>query len=181
MTKLELEQLGLSEKDVMERLVDRLCEQLIEGDTEYAGLFGQRVEKAVKERVDAALTSALENHVVPKISEMVDGICLQETNAWGEKKGEKLTFTEYLVSRVDAYIREEVNHNGKARSEDSYSWTKRSTRIAYMIHEHLQYNIEAAVKTALGEVNSSVRKGLEGAVKEALDRVKVTVNTKVEN
>jgi hypothetical protein len=93
----------------------------------------------------------------------------------------KLTFTEYLVQRVDAYIREEVNYNGKSRSEDrdSYGWSKSSTRIVHLIHGHLQYHIQRAVTEALGQVNSSVRKGLEEAVKHAIASVQVKVATEV--
>jgi hypothetical protein len=179
MTKNELAELGLTPEDVLNKLTDRLAEQLLGTSEDYDSDFRNRLEKAIKTRVNEVLDAAMTAHILPKITEMTEGVCLTETNRWGEKIGKTVTFVEYLTSRIDAYIREDVNHNGKTQAEDSYSWQKRSTRIAYMIHEHLQYNIERAVKQALGEVNSSVRKGLEEAVKIAIAGIKVSVDTKI--
>lgn len=180
MTAQELQAIGLTPNDVLDRLVEKLVEHYVESEDGYKNDFVNRIEAGVKQAVEARIESALTVHVFPKVKEMIEGICLQETNRWGEKvKGEKLTFIEYLTQRVDAYIREEVNHDGKTQGQDSYSWTKHSTRIAYLIHEHLQYSIERAMVEALGNVNSSVRQGLAEAVKIALASIKVEVNTKV--
>lgn len=179
MTKQELADLGLTPDDVLNKLVDRLFDHYSETEDGYKCDFENRMERDIKERIDERIKTAFETHVLPLVTEKVDTICLTETNRWGEKVGKPITFIEYLVSRVDFYIREEVNHAGKTKAQESYSWSKSGTRISYMIHEHLQYNISRAVETALGNVNSSVRKGLEEAVKIALDKIKVTVDTKV--
>ena len=180
MNKKHIAQLGLSEKDIEEKLIERLFQFYTEEESGYKTDFDARVEKAVKAKVDERLDSTVKKLIAPKIGEMVDGICLEETNKWGEKKGTKLTFTEYLTQRVDAYIREEVNYTGKSRSEDNnYGWTKSSTRIVHLIHEHLQFHINRAVADALGQVNSSIRKGLEEAVKHAIASVQVKINTEV--
>lgn len=164
---------------MLNRLVERLFEHYALDSEDCGNEFSQRLEAAVKSKVDERIDTAMNTHVLPKIAEMVDGICLTETNKWGEKRGENLTFIEYLTQRVDSYIREEVNHNGKTRSEDSYSWSKHSTRITYMISEHLQYSISMAMVAAMGDVNSSVRKSLEEAVKMALANISIKVNTEV--
>lgn len=179
MNENDLAELGLTKEDVLNRLVERLSESFINSDEEYGSDFQQRLELSIKNQVDEKLNATLTAHVLPKITTMVDEISLQETNRWGEKLGTKLTFIEYLTQRADAYIREEVNFRGKTQAEDSYSWQKSSTRIAYMIHEHLQYSISRAMESALGNVHSSVRKGLEEAVKTALAEIKVSVNTTV--
>lgn len=180
MNKETLAELGLTETDVLNKLVERLLDQYAGGE-DYKSDFERRVEAAVKEQIDAKLDAALDVHILPKVAEMIDGICLTETNKWGEPKGPKLTFIEYLTQRADAYIREEVNYKGQTKDQDSYSWSKHSTRIAFMINTHLQYSINQAMLKAFGEVDSSVRKGLEEAVKFAIAGIKVTVDTKVKS
>ena len=181
MTKEELALLGFSEEDVLNRLVDRLCERLIETEECYSREFGERLEKAIRARADEVLAATMEKHVLPKVTEMIENVTLQETNKWGEARGQKLTFIEFLTLRADAFIREEVDYQGKAKGDDnSYGWRPKGTRIAHMIHEHLRHNIEKAMTDALGQVNSSVRKGLQDQVNLALQNIKVTVNTKVE-
>lgn len=174
-----LSALGITEDDVLNKLTEKMCEHFLSDPGDYANEFEGRINKAVTEKVDKILGEAMEIHILPNVAKQVTEITLQQTNRWGEKTGKPVTFIEYLTERVDAYIREEVNHNGKTQDQDSYSWRKHSTRIAYMIHEHLQYSIDAAMKKALGDANSSIRKGLEEAVKIALAQIKVEVNTKV--
>lgn len=180
MKKTELEELGLTEQDVLNKLVDRLVDRFSGGDDEVTTSFGNKLDAAVRGQIDKRIDAALSKHVLPKIKTMIDDVCLQETNQWGEKRGKKLTFIEYLTQRADSYIREPVNYNGKPQGEDSYNWKQSGTRISYMIHEHLQYAISRAMTDALGNVNSSVRKGLEEAVKVALANIKVKVDTKIE-
>lgn len=180
--KETLQALGLTEQDVLNKLVDRLIEQYSPTHDDINSEFESRLQKAVRDRIDKSIGDVIESHVKPRIAEMTSAIVLQTTNEWGEKSGKALTFTEFLVQRVDAFIREKVNYEGKARTEaNGYSWNESTTRIAHMIHEHLKYNISRAMEQALGNVNSSVRKGLEEAVTVALNNIKVTVDTKVQS
>lgn len=181
MTKAELEALGLSETDVLDKLVERLLEKYGEDETGYVSDFEARMAKAVKEAVESKIAAAIEKHVLPRVAELVDGICLQETNTWGEKKGQPVTLTEYLVQRAEAYIREPVDFQGKTKEQDSWNWKAKTTRIAHMVHEHLQYSIDTAMKKVLGEANSNIRKGLEDAVKVALANITVQVKTEVKS
>lgn len=178
----ELNELGITTDTITEKLVDRLAGIFVGEDSEYTNDFEKRVETAIKLRVDEILDRAITEQITPKVTGMVDNICLEETNKWGEPKGRKMTFIEYLTERVDWYIREPVNYEGKSKGENSYgSWDARSTRIAFMIHAHLKYHIEQAMVNALGVVNSSVRKGLEEAVNLALKQVTVKVDTTVKS
>lgn len=179
MTKQELQALGITPEDVLNRVSERICETFIKEEKDYAHDFESSIERVVKKRVGEILTKALDVHIVPKVNEMIAGICLQETNKWGEARGQKLTFVEYLVQRVDAYIREEVDYNGKAKSEDVYQWRAHSTRIAHMIHEHLAYHIRQAMEKAMGNATSSIKKGLEEAAKVAIANINVSVKTEV--
>src|SRR5678815_2516132 len=135
MTKDELQALGITPEDVLNRLTEKLCDRYVDDESDYANKFQNRLQGAVTKRVDEVLEKSLAKHVLPKIKEMVESICLEETNRWGEKRGTKLTFIEYLVQRTDAYIREEVDYQGKPKGTDSYQWRAHSTRIAHMIHE----------------------------------------------
>lgn len=172
----DLESLGFTKQQLFEKIVEQLVESI--SDPEKTD-FESRIQNQIKKHVDGQISKAIADQILPHVGRQVDEIVLQETNSWGEKTGQKCTFIEYLVKRTDHFIREEVNHSGKTRGEDSYSWTKHSTRIAFMIDNYLQYNIEKAMLEALGNVNSSVRKGLEEACKIALAGIKVTVNTQV--
>lgn len=186
-----LASLGLTEDDLADRLVDKLAEGLLssldydEDGHEFRGVspFARKLNVMAKARLDALVEDLGNKHVLPRVTELVEGLVLQETNKWGEKTGKSLTFTEYLIERAEAYITEKVDYQGKAKTESGgFSWSGTQTRVAHMIHQHLHYEIERAMKEALASVTSNVAKGLNETVRlklnEAAAAMKVTVAVK---
>lgn len=190
MNAITLESLGFTKEDLQERVIDRLCGQILsgksfdeDGNEEYNdSQFKKQLEERLRKHVTETVNGLAERHVLPNVTQYIENLVLQTTNKWGEKTGTPVTFIEYLVQRAEAYIQEDVNYNGKTRSEDSYSWSKNTTRIAYMIHEHLQYSIHTAMKKALDTANSAIAGGIEKAVKIQLEQLvnglQVAVKTK---
>lgn len=189
--EISLEALGLTKEEIQDRVVDGLVHRLVysrfadeEGhDVEQQSDFRRTLDALVKERISAAVTEIAERELLPRVTQTVESIVLQETTKWGEKKGEPVTFTQYLVQRAEDYIREEVDWNGKSKAEaGSYTWSKGTTRISFLIHQHLQLRIEAAVKEALSVANAAIAGGLQDAVKIKLEEVvkglKIAVTTK---
>jgi hypothetical protein len=190
---MDLESLGFTKDDVEKKLLDRLCGELLGSGVVYddeeegsprqvRSAFRQKLEKAIQAQIDASIAKIIDEHIKPHVDEIVSGLTLQATNKWGEAKGERLTFIEYLVQRAEAYMTEEVNFQGKTRARESCSWSAAQTRIAWMVHQHLQYNIEVAMKKALANANSTIVVGLQEAVKiklkEVSDSLTVSVQTK---
>lgn len=185
-----LESLGFTKEDLQERVVEQICAQVLAGKTydedgneEWVdSRFKQKIDERVKAQIEASIAAMAEKHVLPNVAQYVENLTLQQTNQWGEAKGKKVTFLEYLVQRAEAYIQEQVDYDGKSKSEkDSYNWTGRTTRIAYLVNAHLHYHIETAMKEALKNANSVIVGGLEAAAKaglqQALAGLKVDVKT----
>ena len=183
MAELTLESLGLTRDEILERVVDRIADQLlsshvVDDDGDAVGVptrMARALERMVLKRVDAAIEKIAGQHELPNIAAYVETLCLTETNKWGEKKGTAVTFIEYLVARADAYLREEVDFNGKSRQQDSFGWKSAGTRVSYLVHEHLQYSIQMAMQTALKDANASIVGGLEAAIKIKLAEVAATL------
>ena len=68
------------------------------------------------------------------------------------------------------------------KGDNSYNWSAKQTRIVHLVHQHLQYSIENAMKEALKIANSAIVGGIEGAVKLKLAEVaaalKIDVKTR---
>ena len=183
----DLKSIGISAESLGDRVVTQAADQLLNSvccdeDGEpisVASRFQQAVQEAIKKRIDESVAALMERHVLPSVAAKVEGLTLQETSKWGEKTGKTLTFIEYLVDRADQFINEQVDSQGRAKREaDSYSWTGKTTRIAYLVHSHLQYSIETAMTNALADANSRFANGLNGACKLALEEA--TKNFKVQ-
>lgn len=186
-----IEDLGFTKEELQEKVIQRVSDALLsdvfqdeEGEKHTRRTsFQNRMRDEVKKNVDARIDALFQQQIAPRVVEFIEGLTLEQTNQWGEKKGEKLTFIEYLTQRADAYMREQVNYDGKSKTESGgYSWSGTQTRITHLVHHHLHYSIERAMKEAIKNANSSIAGGLEAAVKIKLQEVvaglKVTVEPK---
>ena len=181
MSSISFEELGITKEDLIERLVDRLAGELND-DGYYGDRVDRRMSEMVKQKIDAAVTAIGEEHIAPRIKEMIEGVTLQATNQWGEPRGEALTFTEYLIQRAHRYMTEEVDFEGKTKEESSgYNWRKSGQRVHVLVDKHLQYEISTAMKAALVDVNSKIAAGLAATVKtqlaQVLEKLKTSVTT----
>jgi hypothetical protein len=183
MTGISIEDLGLTKKELAARIVDRAAEQLLneffqevdEDGEEYTDTrptkFRTLMQAQVKEKIDNAVEAIALKNVLPNVETYVENLCLQETNKWGEKRGEPLTFTEYLVKRAEAYLTEQVNYQGKVKAEDSYNWRPHQTRVAHIIHEHMNFHIKRAMEEAVKNVNTGLAVGLTETVRLKLEEI----------
>lgn len=184
-----LKDLGMSEEKIIEKVVGQIADQMLYGkvgDLDYDEVecggttkFRDAVDTLIKKRIDDAVEAVAAKHTLPNLTDYLESLCLQKTNQWGEKKGESITFIEYLAQRADAYMREPVSYDGKTKGQDSFQWRQYGTRVEYMIDKHLQHSISTAMKTALENANKSIAEGLKEAVNAKINQIAVQLETKV--
>jgi len=180
---MKIEDLGLSQEKLTQLVVDQIIDNAYDGES-YIGesSIGAQIEKQLQDKVTASIDETVErigNEVIlPKVTEMIENHIVQQTNEWGEAKGEPKTFVEHLIARADYYMQEPVNHEGKTKKEDNYNWRQNTTRICYLVDKHLQYSISTAMEAALKEANSSIAEGLKKAVSIQIDQVRAKLDKK---
>lgn len=186
---MDLTEIGFTKEELQEKLVQKMCDQLLKdvyfdedgNEDEKKSWLHQKMLEKTRAAVEKKLDALFNEHIAPGVDKFVENLTLEESNRWGEKKGIKLTFIEYLIQRADAYMREEVNYEGKAENErNGYSWTKSQTRITHLVHKHLHYSVEQAMKKAIADANKSIVGGLETAVKIKLDEISKNLKVSVE-
>ena len=191
---MEIGDLGLTKEQIFEGVVNKVSADLLhipvrfsdEDGGEYEDFketpFQKELREQIKKKIDSTIETIVEKHVLPNAEQHIKNLVLQETNKWGEPKGESLTFVEYLTKQAENFMLEEVNYEGKPKGYDSFSWHKKGTRIEYMIHKYLQYHIEEWAKEALKTANKTIVDGLQKAVEiklqELLQSLKIGVTTK---
>lgn len=186
---IDLAALGISKEEIEKRIVDAVAESVLsdvgydEGGDETFGesAFHKKTRELIQKRIDTAIAALAEKHVLPNVDAHIENLVLQETTKWGEKVGKPLTIVEYLVSRCNAYMLEEVNYDGKTKGQDSYNWRPTGARVARMIDQYLHHHIEIAMKEAVQNANSNIAKGIQETVRiklaEIAAKLKVEVKT----
>lgn len=193
MTPEILSALGMTKEEMAARIVEQCADKMLsshgldyDGEPTFSkSKLAKQLDELIRKRVDETIVKIAGEHILPNVSAYIENLTLQQTNKWGERQGSSVTFIEYLTQRADAYMREDVNHDGKSQEESrssGYSWNKSTTRVAYMVHQHLHYSIETAMKQAVAKANGVISGGLEKAIKDALktvtDGLTVAVNVK---
>lgn len=186
---LNLESLGFTKEELQERVIARICTQLLDGvgydedDNEFttASQFHRQMRTSIKEKIETTINAIAEREVLPNVTSYIENLTLQETNRWGEKTGEKVTFIEYLTRKAEAYMQEKVNFDGKSKEENGngYSWSGTQTRITHLVHQHLHYSIENAMKDAMKIANSAIATGIQETVKTKLAEISTTLKVGV--
>jgi len=187
---MDLESLGFTKEELQERVVERICENILssvgydeDGNSDTVqSKFAKTVEKKCRDHIDTVINQVAEKHLFPNIEKFIQDLQLQETTSWGEKRGEPVSFIGYLTQRAEAYMAEKVNFEGKDKaSAGSYSWSGTQTRLTHMVHQHLHYSIKTAMENAVSHLNKAIVPALEETVKiklgEVANAVKVTVKT----
>lgn len=176
-----LEALGIniSKEEIEERIVDQAVSTLLhttgwdpenERETRYESKFKREIEKRVQEAVDAKIGALAAEHLIPRVGELIEKTNMRKTNQYGEPKGESMTFIEYIASRANVYMTENVDHNGKSKEEsgDSYNWRASGPRLTVLMKMYIRDTMEAAAKTAINDVNKVIAKNIEKAALEAI-------------
>lgn len=186
----DLEEIGLGKNELQERVIEKMSERLLEsidsqedGDTRYPSMLQSKLQEFCQKKIDEAVQGLADKHVLPNVVARIEGLCLKETNKWGESKGTTVTFIEYLIQRAEHYMQEQVSYEGKSKSESSgYSWSAAQTRITYLVHQHLHYSIKTAIEGALKDMNTKIAKGLEETcrikMREFSEQMKIKVDSK---
>lgn len=177
---LNLEDLGITKEELQTRVVEHIADNILSDMEGYTERVENRLQKEMEKRINAAVEDIGNRLLLPTIVDMVEKLCIQDTNIYGEKKGEPKTFVEYLTERADIYLREKVDHDGKSKGESNgYSWDGKQTRLTHIVHRHLQHSIQTAMTNAVSSANKSIEGGLQEAVniklKEIAGQIKVNV------
>lgn len=193
MTAISLETLGFTKEELADRVVTKLADQLLatyfpdtdsetgdEFENSRPTRFATMIEKAVKDRINKAVEEVADAHLKAATPDFVGSVTFEQTNGYGEKKGPPITFREYLIHRAETYMTEKVDYDGKAKGDSWGLWEGKQTRVTHMVNKHLHYEIESAMKAALGNANAQIVGGLQETVKIQLQRIAEQLKVKVE-
>jgi hypothetical protein len=122
---MKIEDIGFTKEELQEKVITTIADRLLqtlevdsEDGSEYSAptSLKKKLDEVVKKRVDDAVAFIADKYILPNAATYIENFTLQQTTNWGEKKGEPVTFVQYLASRAEAYRREEVDSFGKNRA-----------------------------------------------------------------
>lgn len=176
---MNLKELGITKEELLERISDKVVDEAKQTYVDNESLFGH-VMSRIKDEIDNAIDSIFKDVIGNNIEEFIRNLDFQKTTKWGEPKGEKVTFSEYMVKMAEKYLTEKVNLDGESSDESHSSfWQGKQTRIVYMIHKYLKYEVEKALKEVLKGANKMMVDGLQAHIINQLKELQKKIDVKV--
>ena len=189
-----LEALGISKEELAERIIESAVDQLLsstgfspetEEETRYESRFKREIEKRVQESVDTKIAALAQEHVLPRVCEMIEAADMKATNKYGEAKGPAMTFKEYMANRAQVYMTEDVDYRGNskadlaAKNKSDYNWRSCGPRLTVLMRNYIRDSLETQAKAAVNDVNkviaANIAKAAQDAIAAASANLKVTV------
>jgi hypothetical protein len=129
--------------------------------------------------IEAAIKTSVEKigkeHIYPMADKLITEHIFQKTTTWGEKKGEPLTFVEYLVKRAEEYLSEDVNEKGLAyRDSAGYNqrdWKSAGPRLVTLVDQTLTKKMRESMNAAAEKINVTLAERLAETAKKELQRI----------
>lgn len=184
-----LEALGLNTEDLAERVVDQAVHTLLyssgfnpetEEEVTYENKFKRAIEAKIQQAVDQKIAAIAEEHILPRVGELIEKANMMQTNRYGEPKGEPMTFKEYIAYRAENYMSEDVDINGKSKTEgDSYNWRSCGPRLTVLMRSYIRGSMETAAKGAVADINKVIAKNIEKAAKDAIAATAANIKVSV--
>ena len=170
-TQIDLSALGISSEDLVQRIVDSVSESLINGDENFdIDGFYTKLKDAAQARTDAAVERIMNEQLGPRIDQYIAELKLQKTSEYGEKKGEPMTFLEYINTLASEWLHTIVDIEGKPTTRYS-SKSNAQTRIMWMIDKRIAASMQEALAKCVAESLGYLKDGLKTAAAEQLDRI----------
>jgi len=178
-----LEALGVSAEDLAERIVDQAVHSLLystgfnqetEEEVTYENKFKRAIEAKIQQTVDTKISAIAEEHILPRVGEMIEKADMRKTNRYGEPQTPSLTFKEYIAHRAESYMTEDVDYQGKSKvdlegkNESTYNWRSCGPRLTVLMRNYIRDSLEASAQAAVSDVNKAIANNIEKAAKEAI-------------
>lgn len=170
-----LEALGTSKEELREMIVagtvTKLFDEMV-ADGDYGERISDAAQKMIREAIDEQVKKVIVDTIKPMVSTNLESMLIRHTNSYGETKRPPETLTEYVTRMAVNYMADEVDYQGRPKGSRDYSGGAATTRISYMVHEHLRYTIDAAMKNVLQDANNQIVGGLKKAIEMQLDQIR---------
>ena len=188
--ELTCEQLGITPDDIADRvsgkIADRMLAQIVPDyddetgaqlETERPTAFQEMVRKRVARKVEAAVDAVAEKVLGEGLEMKLTALRFPQTNGYGEPKSEPLTMMEFIARRVDTYLSEQVDNDGRP-GRDGYG-SARNPRAVWMLEKylskHMADELNKAVKVANEKIVNGIAKTVEANLADITRRLKVEV------
>lgn len=140
----------INQETIERKVVESAAEQIV-----ASVLSGHDLMSRIQEQVESQIRIHCDDTVSPLISEEICKFVIQQTNNFGEQKGEPVTFAEFLAEKANEYLHERVNHKGEPVGKNSYERMVQS-RLTHMLDKQLSHHIKTEMKDAMKSVVSAV-------------------------
>lgn len=151
MTSITLESLGVTNEQLIDRVVESLCHAF----SEEGGYVTDIIKKKLDDAVEAKLSKRINDALGEAITKALDH-AVQPCDIWGDATGEPSTIREQLAARAGKFWNEPVDSKG-----NPCSYHTGKPRYKILMRNLMDDAFTEAVKVNADEIVASFRKSVK--------------------
>ena len=165
--------IGMSEAELREAVLERAAQKIAD-DAANEEWVGERVQKLISDRINAAVKERLTDRIEVLLNETLRETLnkpLQAVDMWGEKVGEPTSIREQLSSRARDFWNTKVKADGTPLSAGDYDFGNKSkTRAEWMLGKIVSEQFMTEVKQNAVNILATFKERLRADGHAALDK-----------
>lgn len=166
---INLAELGINAEKIQEAVVQEITERILTGErgwdeSKFRREMDEQMKKAVQSGIEKVIAAVLQGEITAQI----ENLKFDQTNRYGEKKGDQLTLREWITNHIATYLNEDVNEKGLSNKEDSYSWKSAGKRAMVLFKSTMREEIQLSINAMWREGNKPLLDAVQDAVNNQL-------------
>lgn len=181
---INLQDLGIDAAKIQDAVVEEITERILTGErgwdeSKFRREMDDQIKKAVQSGIEKVIAAVLQGEITAQI----ENLRFENTNGYGEKKGDPQTLREWIAGHINGYLNEDVNLELKSRNEiNSYdNFKSAGKRVMVMFKATMREEIQVSINAMWRDGNKPLLDAVQEAVTNQLtflrDNLKLFTST----
>lgn len=177
---IPLEALGFSREEIQNKIVDAAVEDLLSGVSVDDEGNAHRMASRLRESFNTELTQRIADTVSNLVSTLVTPEYIRATtfprySKYGEKKGDPLTFKEFVEQCVSKILDAKVDDSGKILEPGSYGYDRGKHFMSGLVEKAVERELREAIQKGLINIQQEVTNALKAAATEIITKITASI------
>lgn len=177
---IPFEALGISRDELINKIVDAAVEDLLSSVSTDDEGNSYKMSSRLREDFNTELTKRISSTVSGLVDSLVTPEYIRTTtfprySKYGEKKGDPLTFKEFVEQCVNKILDSRIDDSGKILEPGSYGYDRGKHFMSGLVEKTIERELREAIQKGLINIQQEVTNALKAAATEIITKITASI------
>lgn len=155
--------MNIEQSKIEQAVINQAAASIVEHfecETEIVKVVEEKIQKLVIQKVNEQLDAI--------IQKLIEDISMPTTNFFGEIKKAPITLREFIDGRINDYLRQQVDRDGKVTDS---TWSTKEPRIHWLVTQAMGQQVKVSVENAAVAIKQEISTVISTQVKDSIDEM----------